>query len=424
MRQEGRSADATTDFTTASPVGAATAASGSGPGMSTVAVVRCESYDQGLVDDAVREAVRLSAAVGGLAGLDGPVLVKPNVLAARPPEDAVDTHPAVVAAVIAALRELGAGDITVGDSSGGAGARRDVTDEALQVSGIARAAAGRGARVVSFDREDAVSIPSPRGPDGPALILARRPLEARCLVSVPKLKTHTLTLLTGAVKNLYGAVPGAAKREYHRRNPSLAEFAALLADIVAVLRPALHVVDAVVAMEGSGPSAGTPRRVGLIVAGTDPVAVDAVLAAVAGIAPERVPTTRVAAQRGLGQGDLRRIRVAGTPLAEVLVPGFRLPAAAGVVPHVPPFLTRLAVSLAVTRPTFRQEACTRCGVCVAQCPADALVLGRHRPAVDDERCIACFCCHELCPNQAVTVRYRHPLGALLFGRGNDPPLLR
>jgi len=380
-----------------------------------VAVVRCEDYDQARVDAAVREAAGRCLPDGWPGLPPGSALVKPNVLAARPPEDAVDTHPAVLAAVILFLRESGFSDITVGDSSGGTGTRTDVTERAMEVSGLTGAALARGARVASFDREETVAVPNPRGPEHGALALARRAVEAECLVSVSKLKTHTLTLLTGAIKNLYGTVPGGAKREYHRRNPSVEAFAALLVDIAEALRPALHVVDAVVGMDGNGPSAGNPRPIGLIIAGVDPVAVDAVLAAIAGLDPLCVPATRLAAQRGLGTADLSEIDLIGVPLEQARVRGFRKPVGAGFIPHVPPALTRMALSLSVTRPAFIAGLCTRCNVCVESCPVDALRLGEERPEVVDELCIGCYCCHELCPSRAVTLEHRHWLGRGLFG---------
>jgi len=391
------------------------------PFRSRVAVQRCEDYEPERVKEAVRAAVALCLEGRSLELGEGSVLVKPNVLAPRPPEDGVCTHPAVVSAVLAVLREAGATELVVGDSSGGTGVRPDVTDRSLEASGIAEAAAAAGARVVAFDREEPVLVPNPRGPGEAPLALSRVAVEAGCLVSLPKLKTHTLTLLTGAVKNLFGTVPGGAKREYHRRNPSVESFSNLLLDIVELLKPVLHVVDAVEAMQGSGPSAGSVRRVGLIVAGTDPVAVDAVLAAVMGVGPAEVPTTRLGAARGLGEADLDRIEVVGVPLSEARVPGFRLPPGTRLISRLPPGLTRWAVSLATTRPAFIAGRCTGCGQCVKNCPVDALRLTGGVPELSSEKCIGCFCCHELCPSQAVSIRYRHPLTNLLLRPDRGAP---
>ncbi len=386
--------------------------------MAKVAIVRCDGYDQAVVDEAVRKAVDLAAGAGWAGSLEPPVLVKPNVLAPQPPERGVCTHPAVLRAVLALLRDGGVRDVAVGDSSGGSGTRATATDRSLEVSGLAAAAREMGARVLSFDHEEAVSRPNPRGSAFRPLTLARPAVEAASLVSVSKLKTHALTVLTAAIKNLFGTVPGAAKREYHRLNPSVESFANALVDIVTALAPKLHIVDAVWAMEGPGPSAGPLRKVGLILAGTDPVAVDAVAAAVVGLDPRRVPTTRLAAERGLGVADLRHIEVVGTPLAEARVTGFRLPASSGLLRHVPPALTRAALSFVVTRPAFDATRCTRCGVCAKNCPLEALRVGPEVavPELDDGKCIGCFCCHELCPNQAVSVRFRHPLTRLILGR--------
>ncbi len=387
-----------------------------------VAIVRCSSYEQGEVDLAVAEAVELSLGAGWKAAVREPVLVKPNVLSPHKPADGVCTHPAVLRAVLRLLQETGAKDISVGDSSGGSGTRSTATDKALEASGLADAARDMGARLRSFDHEKAVSVPNPRGPAHRTLVLAEPALEASrsgWLVSVPKLKTHALTLLTGAVKNLFGTVPGAAKRETHRQNPSPDSFADALVDIAIVLQPKLHVVDAVMAMEGEGPSGGPLVKLGLIVAGSDPVAVDAVLAAIAGVDPRKVPTIRLGGERGLGESSLARIEVVGVPVAEATGKRFRLPVVSSVARLAPPGLVRAAVSFMVTRPAFEADKCKLCAVCAQNCPAGALQVrkGLRVPELDDERCIACFCCSELCPERAVYIRWRNPVARVIFGTG-------
>jgi len=388
--------------------------------MVRVAIVPCSSYDSDEVGRAVADALGLCLGPGWARLLTEPVLLKPNALSASPPESGVCTHPAVLEAVLRVLRQAGVTDVDVGDSSGGSGTRPTATDRAFQVSGLGAAATRQGARLHSFDHEEARTLPRP-GPEahGHPLTLARTALEAGSIISLPKLKTHALTVLTGAVKNLYGCVPGAVKREYHRLNPTIEGFSALLVDIAAVLRPRFHIVDAVVAMEGEGPSGGQLRQVGLLVAGEDPVAVDAVLAFIAGLDPLDVPTTRLGAERGLGEADLDRIEVVGLSLEEARQRPFRLPAMKAVARRAPAFLTRWALGFLVTRPAFVSGACTRCGVCAGNCPVGALTVdrGRRVPFLDDAKCIGCFCCHELCPSHAVYIRYRNPLARLVLGGG-------
>lgn len=381
-----------------------------GGARSRVAVVRCPDYRQENVDRAVSEAVTLALGAGWARSFRAPVLIKPNALSPRRPSDGVCTHPVVLRAAIDLLQAAGLGDISLGESSGGSGTHpRTATDRALEASGLAEVARERGVRLISFDREPAVSLPNPRGSTYQSLTLAKAAVEAGALVSISKFKTHSLTILTGAVKCLFGTVPGLAKRDYHWRNPSVQAFSQILVDIVTALRPALHLVDAVDAMEGNGPSAGPLRRLGLIVAGRDPVAVDAVLSAIIGLDPLRVPTTRLGAASGLGVAALERIDVVGVPLSEVGVKGFRLPAAARLMARMPESLTRWGISLLVTRPSFLKGRCKRCGVCVKECPSGALTLGKSVPELSDERCISCFCCHELCPNQAIRIRHRNPI---------------
>jgi len=384
--------------------------------MPKVAIMRCDSYDDRAVKEAVGEAIRLCLGPDWTRGVKVPVLLKPNVLNPSRPQDGVCTHPAVLKAVIGLLREAGVRNLAVGDSSGGAGIR-SATDRALEVSGLAAAAREMGVKVLSFDHETAVGVPNPRGPEFPRLTLAKPVLDAGWLVNIPKFKTHALTTLTATIKNLFGTVPGAAKRECHRRNPSIGAFANALVDIYAAVRPSFHIVDAIVAMEGEGPSGGPLRKLGLIVAGADGVAVDAVLAAIIGLDPLKVPTTRAAAGRGLGEGDLSRIEVVGTPIADVRAKRFRLPVAGVIARHAPAGLTRAALGFMVTRPAFIDSKCNRCATCVKSCPVAAMSVtkGGPVPQVDDAKCISCFCCHELCPQQAVYVRWRNPVTRFLLG---------
>lgn len=377
-----------------------------------VAVVRCLDYDQGSVAAAVGEAVEL---LGGLAAVlpmpaGGTALIKPNVLAPCPPQSAVDTHPAVVAAAVALARAAGAGRVAVGDSSGG-GAVAGRTARALEASGIAAAAAAAGAELSNFD---AGGVRTLQGRAGRRLYLAPAALDAAAIINLPKLKTHGLTVITGAVKNLYGCVPGTRKTAYHREYPKNADFAGLLVDIYSAVcagRPSLVVMDAVVALDGMGPGAGgRPRPLGLIVCGTDGVAVDAVAAMLINFPPSAVPTCRAAAAAGAGVADPARIDVVGLPLAEARAARFDVPAVARLVRYAPAPLVRAAVSLMRARPAVDPARCVACGTCAAACPAGAIAISGGAARIDLGRCLDCLCCQESCPEAAVLLRRRFRLG--------------
>jgi uncharacterized protein (DUF362 family)/ferredoxin len=411
----------------------------------SVALVRCPDYDALTVRTALDRAMDL---IGGLAplGLAGrTVLVKPNVLSPKAPEEAVTTHPSVVEAVCALLAGAGA-TVRCGDSSGGSVAGRSPTGRALEVSGIAAAARRAGAEVLSFETEGPLPLPHPRDPALPPYHLARAAVEADVVVTLPKLKTHALTLLTGAVKNLFGCVPGVRKAHYHAAEPSVERFSGALVDIYQLLRPGLAIMDAVLSMEGNGPGAGTPRHTGYLLVSYNGVAVDTVAAHLMGVDPRAVPTTRLAAARGLGPDTLDGVELVGDSLREARAAfaGFELPALAGArlarSGRVPAPIMRAAVGLLKSRPRADRKLCTGCRLCLDSCPVQAIAMtGRAvppgavaLPVIDYGRCIECLCCHELCPRKAMALVNVSPLaGAALAlyerlsqerrGRGKNSP---
>lgn len=354
--------------------------------MATVGVSPCDGYGREEVANAVVTALAKAGDLASLIPAGGTVLVKPNLIEPYPPWRAATTHPSVVEAIVRLVADAGC-RVLVGDCAGGSDPQ--MTARALEISGVAGAARRAGGEVVNLQRgpRRRVNLPEAR----PAAVDVAAPvLDADLIINLPKLKTHSLTLLTGAVKNLYGCLPGQGKSEGHRTNPRREDFSQMLAAIYGELRPKLSVMDAVVAMEGEGPCAGLPRHVGLVLAATDAVALDAVSAHLMGYAPGAIPSTRIAASRGLGEVSLDRIEIVGAELERFRVPDFRKPVAMhadgrDVVPELEP------------------ERCTGCGTCVANCPVQAITMDP-LPVYDRERCIHCLCCQELCPQGAVAAR--------------------
>ena len=232
-----------------------------------------------------------------------------------------------------------------------------------------------------------------------SVFVSRLLFECDLILNLPVFKTHALTILTGAVKNLFGIIPGAQKGRLHVIAPAPADFAELLVDIYqAIPVPVLSIVDATRGMDGqSGPNAGRVLALNRLIAGPNPVAVDAVLARLAGIAPAAVPLTRIAAGRGLGPIEADRIDITGDAGT---IPGFRLPLRLGSGPV--PRLVRAFYALSSRRPVVTRSRCTRCGSCAENCPAGAIVMSPH-PRLDRRKCIKCFCCAEICPEHALLV---------------------
>jgi len=349
-----------------------------------VAAVACEDYEKSRVEKAIEE---------GLEILDLParkeserVLVKPNCLSPKHPSKCVTTHPAVVGAVVRKYRDL-CSEIVVADQPGGTHG-----DRALDTSMIRRAAEGEGVQAITFDKEgyDEIELPGPLKMG----YFARTYREADFVISLPKLKTHAQTKFTGAVKNVFGAVPLKTRRLGHCLAELLSE---VLVDIYAFSPPHLNIMDAVWGMEGDGPSQGRPRHVGLILFSQDAVAMDAVASHLIGFDPMEIPTTRIAHTRGVGVGDLGEIELVGEPI-EPYRKRFKPPT--NFFMNNAKLLSWLLYSLSSVKPKVYRKACNRCEGCLQVCSVDAISMNPY-PVVDYRRCIECFSCAEICELEAI-----------------------
>lgn len=356
--------------------------------------------------DRVLAAMRACLAPwGGMSAFVRPgqrVLLKPNLLGPFPVERAVTTHPAVVRAAIRLVQEAG-GRPCVGDSPA-----MGLTAGVRSICGLDAVLAETGAEWLDFSTPLEFAVP--RHQVAPRLTLARVLSEVDVVISLPKLKTHAQMTLTAALKNQYGCIPGALKTQWHFRLQEAEWLAALILDIHRAVRPTLAIVDAVVAMEGDGPSGGDPRRLGALLAGPDLAAVDTVACALIGLDPMRVPTLAVARRQGGGETHWERIAVVGADWHALAQPDFKKVAQPAAVLRMLP-LPRPALNWLRRQWTLRPEIvdgrCTRCGLCERGCPVSpAAILPDAAPGArgDDTRCIRCYCCHEFCPAGAIVLR--------------------
>jgi uncharacterized protein (DUF362 family)/Pyruvate/2-oxoacid:ferredoxin oxidoreductase delta subunit len=322
------------------------------------------------------------------------VLIKPNVLRASGAEEGIVTHPAVLRAVVDKVETLGPASIVVGDNPGVMG--YGANEECFKRTGLMEAAKsyyqniGNDSQEVDFN------------PDFMSRVgLSRVVLESDIIISLPKFKTHGLTVITGAIKNSYGFLPGAQKARLHRAAASPERFHEMLVDVFQLRVPDLFLVDAVVGMEGNGPVSPDLRNIGLILASDSGVALDAVIATMMGCEPGRLRFLQKAKEAGLGDYDLNMIEVIGElkPL-----PDFKLPPISGERDFNNKNIQEVLHSRAILRPSADPELCTGCGTCVEQCPVSALSMSNGLPRVDADLCITCFCCQEICPEKAMALR--------------------
>jgi len=361
--------------------------------MIKVCLEQCADYSQSAVDAAVSAAL---AELGGMANFVKPqqiVLLKPNLLSPRHPDLAVTTHPALVAAVARLCWQAGAGQVWIADSP--AGAHSD--QQLWQKTGMQQVAAELGAQLQS------VSAPlAPRAcGQGMQLPVPAWLEQVDVIIDLPKLKTHLLTTLTGAMKNMYGLVVGQAKSHYHASYPAPQAMSAFLVDVYEALRPHLVVMDAIVAMEGNGPANGRPRPLGIVLAASDAVALDWVACRYLNTPPLQIAMLKLAVQR---QPELpAAIQVCGSG-ATLTPPPLRLPIGRWMQ-HLPGRLFHWLSWLLCRHPAIDPGRCCRCELCARVCSQKAIVWHEASQCyrVDRQRCILCMCCLESCPHDAVAI---------------------
>ncbi len=343
-------------------------------------------------------------------GPDTRVLVKPNLLSKNAPEKAVTTHPDVLRAVLMALKKRGVRDIVVADSPGG-----PYTPSSMRslYTGCGISAVCQELGVEAYTACETVTRPVPQG----AGVLARefellKPVaEADFIINLPKMKTHVLTGLSGATKNLFGCVPGLRKAEFHMQFPEKPRFADMLVDLCETLQPDMSIVDGIVAMEGDGPGSGNPRVCGRLYAGEDPYTLDLALCKAIGLGPMEAPLTAAAHARGLCPAVLDEALLVAQGGAAAPVEGFVPPRSyegrVDFAGTMPPFLRPLMPMVArwaAPKPRIARKACIGCGKCAQICPQKVITIRKQKAGINYKDCIHCFCCHEMCPVKAVKVK--------------------
>lgn len=365
---------------------------------SRVAISKCEHYSFERVFEAVRRSVDLLGGMHMYVKKGERILIKPNLLAAKPAEAAVTTHPMVVKAVIRLVKEAGANPF-VGDSPG--------IGSALKIAercGVLDVCKEEGVELAEL--KTLVLAENPLGHTFKRLEVADEALKADGIINLPKLKTHAQMHLTMGVKNLFGCVPGKTKPQWHlSAGVDSRDFAGMLIDLYFFLNPRLTVMDAVIGMEGNGPGSGDPRALGFLMAAVDCIAMDTVACGLLGGRPHDVPILRAAARRGLKQVEAANISTVGVNPDEVRVDGFRFPPLSSVnfAHRLPYFIDKRLRKALTSRPHINDKACTMCSVCVNVCPA-GIMTNERRIEIDYDRCIRCYCCQEMCPQGAITAR--------------------
>ena len=354
-----------------------------------VSIVPCSNYE--ICENAIRKALK---DINFEIKENSKVLIKPNVLGGHSPELAVTTHPKIIESIVKICLEKKC-DITIAENSGfylDGG-----TNKALEVSGIKEVADKYDIKLINLEQIKIKKIIDDKAEIYKELELPEIIFEQDLIINVPKLKTHTLMKYTGAVKNLYGIIPGGRKQILHNIGKSESEFGKILVDIYQNIKPRLNIMDGIIGLEGNGPgSTGIPKKTGLILASASAPALDIVASGIIGYKEDEIYTTLYCKKRGL----VEKPEIIGT------IP--KIPYKKPINMRPPGFILGWIMKQGAMTPYAIKKSCVRCGICKKVCPVKAIGMKPY-PKVDKKKCIHCYCCHENCPHNAMDLK-----GSLIF----------
>ena len=330
------------------------------------------------------------------------VVLKPNLVMSSKPEQAIITHPAFTAAVGKCVQKAG-GRVVIAESPGG-----PYTPAAMKAmfraTGYRDMAEACGFTLYTDCKSREVTLPQAKRCR--ELSVVEPFLDRDYLINLPKLKTHSMVGFSGAVKNLFGTVPGLQKPELHCRFPEREPFSEMLCDLCHFLGPDLSLMDGIWAMEGNGPTGGQRRDLYVIAGSESPWALDVAAASLVGLEPEKITMLWEGHERGYGPLDLSELELVGDPMETLLAPDFLKAEASSTdfIDRLPKFLRPAAKKLATPYPRIDKKRCVGCGKCAESCPQHTISLRDGKAVIRYQNCIRCFCCHEMCPKHVVQIK--------------------
>ena len=330
------------------------------------------------------------------------IAIKANLVSFLKPEAAATTHPQLLVSLVELLRELGA-EVIVGDSPGGLYNLAYVS-QVYRATGMLQVE--RAGAKLNRDFSQATAQ-YPQAQVAKQFQYTRYLDDVDAIINFSKLKTHAMMGMSNSVKNMFGIIPGTLKPEYHFRYSNPADFARMIVDLGEYFKPVLCITDAVTAMEGNGPTMGTPRQIGAVLASKDAHKLDLVCAGLIGLSRSQVPTLEAAFERGYIPPSWQEVSLYG-PFSQLAVQDFKTIKTLGSILFqdasgnpLKKLWGRILQSAMCSYPVVEKDGCVGCGKCRQICPAKAIVMKSGLPAIDRKTCIHCFCCQEFCPKGAM-----------------------
>lgn len=384
--------------------------------MSRVVVKECANYDLEKVIEKINSGIEL---LGGWDTFVKPgmkVLLKVNLIGPKPSESAAVTHCEFVRALTRILKQKDC-TVWIGDSAGGAIAGIAPTTQSFEISGLKKVAEEEKAEIKNFDKEGTVDIGAGHNAID-RLYLAKPLFDADFIINIPKLKTHSGCIYTGAVKNVFGCIQGLRKAEYHKAAPNPKDFGNILVDIHEATKIGLHIMDGITAMEGEGPTAGNVYFAQKILISKDPLALDVTAIKMLGLDIKDIPILQAAIERKLGESDKDNIEICGDYIKPPLLPNYKIPKRLTSKKKSNNKTIIKVINFLKTKPKINFKKCVNCNTCVDSCPVHAI--DKVTKKINYSECIECMCCHELCPYKAVELKRVNPVAGIItkLYRGN------
>jgi len=379
--------------------------------MSKVVIQECKNYELETLIEKINAAIEILGGWDKFVKPQDKVLLKVNLIGPKPSNSAATTHAEFVRAMVRILKGRNC-TVWIGDSSGGAIAGIAPTAQSFKVAGYERVAEEEGAEIKNFDREGAVAV-KPESQCEETMYIAKPMFDADVVINLPKLKTHSAQIFSGAVKNVFGCIPGLGKAKYHKMAPDPSDFGNIICDIHKATKIQLHIMDGILAMQGEGPTAGSTYQAGKILISEDPLALDVVAGKMLGLNVEDIPILETARKRNLGEGFLNNIILAGDYGQIPRLGGFKLPRRFGGAKKHNNKMVVNVINFFDTHPRINLNKCRKCNTCVDSCPVHAI--DRETKQIDYNACIGCMCCHELCMFKAVELKNSNKIAGLISG---------
>ncbi|MDH5186416.1 MAG: DUF362 domain-containing protein [candidate division WOR-3 bacterium] len=371
----------------------------------SVSVVRCENYNLSRVDAAIRKALSYFGGIQAFIKPGDRVCLKPNLLSDSRPESAIVTHPIIVEAVAKMVIEAKGQPIIVDSPGAGIPYTVDALKKVYQAAGYDKILPDVS-NILNLDTTWSL-VPNPQARLVKKLEVINPVLNCTKIINLPKFKTHTFTIFSGAVKNMFGIVPGFVKPSYHARLNDVLHFSEMLLDLITLIKPTINIMDGVIGIEGDGPGAlGMIRNIGLIILSTDAILLDAVSVKLAEMDTQTIPFLTAAKKRGLWQDTEEETKLCEGKLEEFKLTNFQMPKTYdpkgfGLRPVYQKLISPLVKSTFSLKPVIRRAKCSGCGACAQGCPMRAIKIINRKARIKYSACIRCYCCVESCPEAAI-----------------------